>query len=247
LSPLGIEAGFEFSEEIISLGAITFFNVGFSISAQLPFQDRDARFRFALASADAPFMVSVLPCYGGGGFFAITSNGREIVQAECSAEFGAIVGLKFGPLAASGRVMAGIYIRQGQGGGAYIKGFVHAVGEGHIACFSVTVNIEVCVVHLPDGTMYGQSSYRFTFKVGFAEIGYGVTATYSIASKGGGGGGGGNADLVAFVQPAIVAQIMKEHPSCHLHEKKFIKTRVPSKSRHWTRYRERIDISLLKD
>jgi hypothetical protein len=248
LSPLGIEAGFEFSEEIISLGAITFFNVGFSISAQLPFQDRDARFRFALASADAPFMVSVLPCYGGGGFFAITSNGREIVQAECSAEFGAIVGLKFGPLAASGRVMAGLYIRQGQGGGAYIKGFVHAVGEGHIACFSVSVNIEVCIVHLPNGTMYGQSSYRFTFKVGFAEIGYGVTATYSIASKGGGGGGGGgNAELVAFVQPVIVAQIMKEHPSCHLHEKKFIKTRVPSKSRHWTRYRERIDISLLKD
>lgn len=249
LSPLGIEAGFEFSEEIISLGAITFFNVGFSISAQLPFQDRDARFRFALASADAPFMVSVLPCYGGGGFFAITSNGREIVQAECSAEFGAIVGLKFGPLSASGRVMAGIYIRQGQGGGAYIKGFVHAVGEGHIACFSVTVNIEVCIVHLPNGTMYGQSSYRFTFKVGFAEIGYGVTATYSIASKGGGdgGGGGGNAELVAFVQPAIVAEIMKKHPSCHLHEKKFITTRVPSKSRHWTRYRERIDISLLKD
>jgi hypothetical protein len=245
LSPLGIEAGFEFSEDIISLGAITFFNVGFSISAQLPFQDRDARFRFALASADAPFMVSVLPCYGGGGFFAITSNGREIVQAECSAEFGAIVGLKFGPLSASGRVMAGIYIRQAQGGGAFIKGFVHAVGEGHIACFSVTVNIEVCIVHLPNGTMYGQSSYRFTFKVGFAEVGYGVTATYSIASKGG-GGGGGNAELVAFVQPKIVTQIMKEHPSCHLHEKKFITTRVPSKSRHWTRYRERIDLSLLE-
>ncbi|MGM5000119.1 hypothetical protein AB8A05_15405 [Tardiphaga sp. 538_B7_N1_4] len=246
LSPLGIEAGFEFSEDIISLGAITFFNVGFSISAQLPFQDRDARFRFALASADAPFMVSVLPCYGGGGFFAITSNGREIVQAECSAEFGAIVGLKFGPLTASGRVMAGIYIRQAQGGGAFIKGFVHAVGEGHIACFSVTVNIEVCIVHLPSGTMYGQSSYRFTFKVGFAEVGYGVTATYSIASKGG-EGGGGNAELVAFVQPAVVAEIMKTHPSCHLHERKFITTRVPSKSRRWARYRERIDTSLLKD
>lgn len=248
LSPLGIEAGFEFSEEIISLGAITFFNVGFSISAQLPFQDRDARFRFALASADAPFMVSVLPCYGGGGFFAITSNGREIVQAECSAEFGAIVGLKFGPLAASGRVMAGIYIRQAQGGGAFIKGFVHAVGEGHIACFSVTVNIEVCIVHLPSGTMYGQSSYRFTFKVGFAEIGYGVTATYSIASKGDGGGegGGGNHALAAFVRPACVDQIMKEYPSCPLHERKFIRTRVPSKSRHWTKYRERIDLSLLE-
>lgn len=242
LSPLGIEAGFEFAEEIISLGPITFFNVGFSISAQLPFQDRDARFRFGLASADAPFMVSVLPCYGGGGFFAITSNGREIVQAECSSEFGAVVGLKFGPLAASGRVMAGIYIRQAQGGGAFIKGFVHAVGEGHIACFSVSVNIEVCIIHLPSGTMYGQSSYRFTFKVGFAEVGYGVTATYSIASK----GGGGNAEPVAFVQPAILAQIMKEHPSCHLHERKFITTRVPSKSRHWARYRERIDLSLLE-
>jgi hypothetical protein len=245
LSPLGIEAGFEFSEDIIPLGAITFFNVGFSVSAQLPFQDRDARFRFALASADAPFMVSVLPCYGGGGFFAITSNGREIVQAECSAEFGAIVGLKFGPLSASGRVMAGIYIRQGAGGGAYIKGFVHAVGEGHIACFSITVNIEVCIVHQPNGTMYGQSSYRFTFKVGFAEIGYEVNATYSIAGGGGGGGGGGGNPQLAFVRPAIVAEIMKHHPSCHLHERRFITTRVPSKSRRWNKYRELIDLSLL--
>jgi hypothetical protein len=242
LSPLGVEAGFEYNEKVIPFGAITFFNVAFSVSAKLPFQDRDARFRFALASADDPFMLSVLPCYGGGGFFAITSNGREIVQAECSAEFGAILGLKFGPLSAVGRVMAGIYIRQGQGGGAYIKGFVHAVGEGCIACFSLTVNIEVCIIHQANGQMYGQSSYRFTFKVGFAEVGYGVTATYSVS---GGGGGGGGVGMLSSGPPAIVAQIMKAHPKCDL-KKRHIVIRVPSKTRRWERYRKSIDLDLMK-
>src|SRR5262249_7059015 len=218
-------------------------NIAFSVSAQLPFQDRDARFRFALASADDPFMLSVLPCYGGGGFFAITSNGREIVQSECSAEFGAVLSLQFRPLSAVRRAMAGIYIRQAHGGAAYIKGFVHAVGEGCIACFSLTVNIEVCIIHQANGRMYGQSSYRFTFKVAFAEIGYGVTATYSV--RGGGGEGGGEVSMLSSHSPAVVAQIMKAYPKCDLNERRIV-IRVPSKTRRWERYRKSIDLDLMK-
>lgn len=239
LFPLGIEAGFEFNEKVVSLGAITFFNVGFSISAQLPFQDRDARIRMALASAMDPLMLSVLPCYGGGGFFGITSNGREIVEAECSAEFGAIVGASFGPLTAVVRVMAGIYIRQASGGGAYIKGFVHAIGEGCIACFSITVNIEVAIIQ-ENGNMRGESSYRFTFKVAFAEISYGVTASYSIS---GSGGGSTAATAVAFID-----DVKKAHPNCGAAlENRHVTIRVPSKSRRWSEYRKRVDLSLLGD
>jgi hypothetical protein len=105
LFPLGIEAGFEYCQKVVPVGPLICYNVAFSVSAQLPFQDRDARFRFALALVDAPFMISYPP-YGGGGFFAITSNGREIVQAECSFEFGAVLGVAFGPLSAVARVMA---------------------------------------------------------------------------------------------------------------------------------------------
>ena len=222
---------------MVSLGVITFFNVGFSISAQLPFQDRDARIRMALASAMDPLMLSVLPCYGGGGFFAITSNGREIVEAECSAEFGAIVGASFGPLTAVVRVMAGIYIRQSNGGGAYIKGFVHAIGEGCIACFSITVNIEVAIIQ-ENGNMRGESSYRFTFKVAFAEISYGVTASYSISGSGGGSTG---AAALTFIN-----DVKKAHPNCDTALKdRYVTIRVPSKSRRWSEYRKRVDLSLV--
>ena len=107
LFPLGIEFGFEYCEKVIPCGPLIFYNVAFSVSAQLPFQDRDARFRFALASAEAPFMISYPP-YGGGGFFAIVSTGREIVEAECSFEAGAVLACQFGPLTAVARCMVGI-------------------------------------------------------------------------------------------------------------------------------------------
>lgn len=236
--PLGIEAGFEYSEEMVPLGGLILYNVGFSVTANLPFEDRDARFRFALASADAPLIISYPP-YGGGGFVALTANGREFVMVECSFEFGAIVGLSFGPLSAVGRVMAGIYIRCAHGGGAYIKGFVHAVGEGSIACFSISVNIEVAIIHYEDGHMEGSSSYRFTFKVGFAEISYGFTASYSVS--GGSGGGGQRATLFDA----------KTHPmamvGCHPEEIFYkVVERVPPKMRRWKDYRAYFDMDLLE-
>ncbi|MER8679507.1 hypothetical protein [Mesorhizobium sp. M1405] len=234
--PLGIEAGFEFSEDIVPLGGLILYNVGFSVTANLPFEDRDARFRFALASADAPLIISYPP-YGGGGFVALTANGREFVMVECSFEFGAIVGLSFGPLSAVGRVMAGIYIRCAHGGGTYIKGFVHAVGEGSIACFSISVNIEVAIEH-ENGNMRGSSSYRFTFKVGFAEISYGFTATYKVA---GSGGGGGQAVLFDASQHPMVKA------GCHPNEIFYkVIERVPPKMRRWKDYRTYFDMDLLE-
>ncbi len=239
LFPLGIEAGFEYCQKVVPVGPLICYNVAFSVSAQLPFQDRDARFRFALASADAPFMISYPP-YGGGGFFAITSNGREIVQAECSFEFGAVVGVTFGPLSAIARVMAGIYIRQASGGGAYIKGFFHAVGEGSIACFSISVCIEVAIVHYPDGHMEGQSSYSFTFKVGFAEISYGVTAHYSVS------GGSSSAVTFATNADALMAEIAAKAPGCKDALKaRRVTTRVRGKTRRWDVYRTYVDLALL--
>jgi hypothetical protein len=239
LFPLGIEAGFEYCQKVVPVGPLILYNVAFSVSAQLPFQDRDARFRFALASADAPFMISYPP-YGGGGFFAITSNGREIVQAECSFEFGAVLGVAFGPLSAIARVMAGIYIRQGSGGGAYIKGFFHAVGEGSIACFSISVCIEVAIVHYPDGHMEGQSSYSFTFKVGFAEISYGVTAHYAVS------GGSSSAMILTTHADDLTDEIVANAPGC----KEALKTRrvtthVRGKTSRWDIYRSYVDLALL--
>jgi hypothetical protein len=231
--PLGIEAGFEYFEKIVVLGGLILYNAGFSVSAKLPFQDHDARFRFAVASADAPLLISYPP-YGGGGFVGLTANGREFVEVECSFEFGAIVGLKFGPLNAVGRVMAGIYIRLAKGEGAHIKGFVHAVGEGTIACFSICVNIEVAIEQKPGGNVVGSSSYRFTFKVGFAEISYGFTATYTIK-------GGGSGSKKAVPERTKTAG---EIAGCAPHKKYQIVERVPRKTQQWGNYRKHFDRTL---
>jgi hypothetical protein len=168
----------------------------------------------------------------------MTANGREFVEMECSFEFGAIVGISFGPLSAVGRVMAGIYIRCAHGGGAYIKGFVHAVGEGSIACFSICVNIEVAIIHdSSTGNVKGESTYEITFKVGIAEISYGFTASYSVS---GGSGGGGRAALFdASKHPMVKA-------GCHPNEIHYrVIERVPPKTRRWKDYRKNFDIRLL--
>jgi hypothetical protein len=135
--------------------------------------------------------------------------------------------------------MAGIYIRQASGGGAYIKGFVHAIGEGCIACFSITVNIEVAIIQ-ENGNMRGESSYRFTFKVAFAEISYGVTASYSIS------GSGGSTTAAAAV--AFIDDVKRAHPNCGVAlEDRYVTIRVPSKSRRWNEYRKRVDLGLVGD
>jgi hypothetical protein len=181
-NPLGVLAGYSFSLPSITCGELTLTSIALDIAVELPFESQPATFRFGLASRDRPFLLIVAPCFGGGGFVSFKAVANRIVGFEASFMFGAVVGLSFGPLEASGWVAAGIYIAKDEVSGAAITGFVQAAGEGQIACFAISCMLEVTVsqISTPEGSrMEGSAHYEFHFKAGFIEVGYGFTATYS--------------------------------------------------------------------
>jgi hypothetical protein len=224
LAPPSIEVGYRYSKPVLFLGGITFINVGFSISALLPIDNRSALFKLSLADQYDPFMITVLPCYGGGGFIAFTGNPKGIVSIEASFEFGAVVGYSFGPLSANGQVTAGIYILRSAEGSGVIRGFVHAMGEGNLACFSICVNIEVWVqMALPSGDVTGGAHFEFSFKVAFAEVSYGFDAAYSFPGPSSGG------------SPTLPDR--NERPLPHSTEPRTL-TEVPRKFDQWLAYRK---------
>lgn len=184
LDPPGVLVGFSFSAPQIQLGTLTIINTALDISALLPFNDSQAIFRFAFASRERPFGLIVAPCYYGGGFVALTASARGIVAFEIQLEFGAATDITFGPLSAQGRVSSGIYLFAKVDGTQRLEGFVHAVGEGQIACFGISVNIEVKIVHdNKTGSVKGAATYRFSFRVGLVSVGYSVKASYNIAGS----------------------------------------------------------------
>ena len=140
-NPPGLEAGYGFAADVIPLGAILFVNVALKVSALLPFTDAPAIFTFSFASPEREFMI-VAPPYGGGGHLVLVANSGRIVKFRFGLCFGAIIPIEFGPLRATGRVVAGIYIIQ-SGESRTIGAFVEAAGEGHIACFGISVCLRV--------------------------------------------------------------------------------------------------------
>lgn len=184
--PLQIEVGYQFKKPYFPCGGLIFQNIDFDIGAILPMDGRQAEFHFELASRDQPFLISAPPPtpYGGGGFISLRASAQGVVAFEISLEFGAIFAIQFGPLHASARITAGIYLLS-EGGYRVLQGFVQAVGEGNIACFSVAVLIQITTTQQSDSSMAGSSTYAFSFKISsFFELTYHVTASYK--TQGGG-------------------------------------------------------------
>lgn len=181
----GLKVGYRYSQDLIELGGVQIINFGFDASLSMFFDRRDAEARFALASRDAPCGLIVAPAYYGAGFVSLTTTAGSVIAFEIQLEFGAARAMRFGPLKGHASVSAGIYLMHAttpDGSRTRLEGFVHAIGEGHIACFGVSVNFEVKVVH-EDGAVTGSATYRFSFRVGFVKVGYGVTATYAFDNK----------------------------------------------------------------
>lgn len=179
----GLKVGYRYSKELIDLGGVQITNFGFDTSLSMFFDRREAEARFAVASRDAPCGLIVAPAYYGAGFISLRTTAQSVVAFEIQFEFGAARALQFGPLKGHASVSAGIYLMHAttpDGSKTRLEGFVHAIGEGHIACFGISVNFEVKIVHENSGTVTGSATYRFSFRVGFVKVGYSVTATYGF-------------------------------------------------------------------
>jgi hypothetical protein len=201
-NPPGVAIGYAIGAPQIPLGAVTFLNVALSITALLPFDTSPARFRFAFASAERPFGIIVAPYYFGGGFVALTSSASDALMYEIQFEFGAAAVVQFGPLRGYGQVSTGIYLRN-EAGSFLLKGFVHALGEGQLGCFGISVNIEVALIS--DGhAMQGHATYTYSFKIGFAHFDFEFDAAYAFQ--------GGGAEMLAAPGPALLGAAVPSPP-----------------------------------
>lgn len=248
--PPGIEAGYQFSSDMIPLGAILFLNVAVGITATLPFTDKDGTFTFNFASPEREFLISCPP-YGGGGYLSLLANARSIIAFRLSLVFGAVVPIEFGPLKAQGRVLAGIYIIHYSNGADVIGAFVRASGEGQIGCFGITVCLYVGLERR-GGQLSGQAKFSYSFSIGFASITFSVTAGYTASNDSTSPIDAGAApglqpqasrSLTAGPSPktSVVDSCAPAHESMAVHQ-----VLTPPKGSNWREYQTRIALVLVE-
>lgn len=216
--PRGIEVGYEYGAGLIQVGTLQFINVHFFVSACLFFNGADAKFNLKLGTLVAS------PPYGGGGELALVCTPKGDIDATLTIVFGGVAALKFGPLEATGRVLAGMRLRKSSKGWTFTILF-EAVGEASIACFSLSVCIRITLEQQAGGDMYGGAWYSFKFKVGFASISYSVHAQYRLRGK-----SGTALDLLS-------AQVATPYTR---------RNGLPSKAHQWRAYRELYDLELTR-
>ncbi|MER9611333.1 hypothetical protein NKI91_22190 [Mesorhizobium sp. M0312] len=210
-NPLGIVIGYHYEQERIPLGTLALLNFAIDISIELTFDGSPVAFRFALAARNKPLTIICTP-YGGAGYLSLQTVASDIVDFQMQLEFGGAVAITFGPLNANGFVSAGIYIEKHKGQDLILEGFVRAIGEGTIVCFTIAVFFEVRIRQV-GSNVTGQLTVTVSFKVGFVKISYSYTAQYQFS-----GGGSGGQSLLA--------------------EGKVIKVDVANRVTNWKRYRQ---------
>ncbi|MBC9176137.1 hypothetical protein [Pseudoroseomonas ludipueritiae] len=224
---VGIEAGYAINIPSINLGGATFMNVGLSASAVLPFEKKPAALGASLSTRDSPFMI-IAGIWGGGGHFAIQSDGRRIVGFDASFVFGGGGALSYGALTIQARISVGISISK-VGSYTEISGDFFAGGSGHIAIFSISTSLTVTIGQDGTGAMTGSAVFRYSFSVGFAKIRFAITVWkkegkgFSTAGKTASLRGGpillaqaGNTPALSSTPFAQAGSILAAGPTLHL-------------------------------
>ncbi|NEJ82112.1 hypothetical protein GR268_36645 [Rhizobium leguminosarum] len=197
-APPGVALKYGFPAFTVSIGTMAISNLSVGIRIEIPFDNRPLLGKLTLSERNKPFLISFAP-YGGGGYLALRTQATSIVGFEMQLEFGAVVVIAFGPLNGFGMVCAGIYIEKVEGQDLIIAGFVRALGEGSLGCFSIAVQLEVRVTQ-QNGNMTGQATFSFSFRVGFADLRFQFTAAYTFVGEKGGGAGALAAPMNAGTQ-----------------------------------------------
>ena len=187
---LGIEAGYGVNLGSISLGEVSFFNIIFDVSADLPFTSEQALFKTSLGTRLTPFTISILP-YAGSGYFSLFSAADGIRGFEASFLFGGGGSLSFGPLEAQVQVQVGTFIRilkVGETNSTELAGTFLAAGSMTIWIFNFAASLYVSLGE-DNGNMYGEAIFTFSFSAGFIDYSYSVTVSHNEPQLGTSGGG----------------------------------------------------------
>ncbi|MEU7576605.1 hypothetical protein AB0B50_03250 [Streptomyces sp. NPDC041068] len=138
---------------------------------------------------------------GGGGYFGIVLNPRQIAVLDAAIEFGAAVSMNFGVASGSLSVMAGIYFRLDLAQDSVtLVGYLRARGEVDVLGI-VSASIELYMeLGYKDGYAIGRASLTISIEIGFFETPVTIHCEKKFA-----GSGARSAAFAAGEEPPAIA------------------------------------------
>ncbi|MDQ6654989.1 MAG: hypothetical protein M3Y80_04155, partial [Verrucomicrobiota bacterium] len=184
----GVSAGFTLGIPTIGVGIFSLQNISLSAGFHLPFIGDAATLRFAFCERDHPFLLTI-SLFGGGGFFGLALNTKEVISVEASLEFGAAIALNLGVASGKASITGGVYYQKGATG-FQITAFFRAAGSlSVLGIVTVSVELYVGLSYQSDktqphgGYLYGTASVKVKIKIAFFSISVSVSIEREFAGS----------------------------------------------------------------
>ena len=110
ISPSGVKAGYDLAIPSVEVGVCSIANISLGAQVRLPFTGEPLTFGFNFCKRESPFMLTI-SCFGGGGYFMLTSSVKSFVSMEAAFEFGAAISINLGVASGGVSVMGGFYFK----------------------------------------------------------------------------------------------------------------------------------------
>jgi hypothetical protein len=181
----GITAGFSLALPNIAFGVFSLQNLSLGAGFSIPFVDKPLSVRFNFCERHAPFLLTV-SMFGGGGFFAITVDPRDVQILEAAFEFGASISVNFGVASGGVSVMAGIYFAIKEGN-ASLTGYFRM--GGYVSVLGIiSVSIELYLelrYEFSTGKCVGKAVLTIEVEVFLFSISVSITCERKFAGSNG--------------------------------------------------------------
>ena len=176
----GVRAGYRIREALIQTGGMAIQNFGFEAALDIPFDDRAAEISVAMATRDAPVLLSI-GIYGGGAFFELIFAADRVISIAASFEAGLVGAFDLPAVTGSGRVTIGLYYHQ-SADGTVLEGFFYCGGHASVlGIVSIVADLTVRVIQ-SGGSATGTG--RFSVKIGYGFFSWSLQ--YSVSHSQGG-------------------------------------------------------------
>jgi hypothetical protein len=182
----GVSAGFTLGIPTIGVGIFVLQDLSLSAGFHLPFIGGAASLRFALCERDHPFLVTV-SLFGGGGFFALDLDTKQVTNLEVSLEFGAAIAINLGVAEGKASITGGFYFQK-SGAGEQFTAFFRAAGALSILGI-ITVSVEIYIgltfqSKVPNGgSLVGTASVKVKIKIAFFSVSVSVSMHKELAGS----------------------------------------------------------------
>ncbi|WP_055565350.1 hypothetical protein [Streptomyces atriruber] len=209
----GIHANYSMQLPNAAVGVFSLENLSLNAALSVPFiGDTPLQAGFAFCRREAPFRLTV-SMLGGGGYFGIVLNPKEIAVLDAALEFGAAVSMNFGVASGSLSVMAGIYFRLDLAQNSVtLVGYLRARGEVDVLGI-VSASIELYMeLGYKDGYAIGRATLTISIEIGFFETSVTISCEKKFAGSGTGAAAFAAGTPCPEISPPTFVDLMSPYP-----------------------------------